>query len=72
MPTRRLPDPPDGWRRGDYPCLHPEHNPPSMMVFEPGSYWPSSNPSALNPLILVAVVTALLVGAGFVAFWWQR
>ena len=30
--TRKIADPPPR------PCQHPEHNPPSMMVFEPGMY----------------------------------
>lgn len=32
----RLPDLP-GWVNG-YPCLHPEHNPPNMIVLPPGRY----------------------------------
>lgn len=32
MPTRKIADLPGR------PCQHPEHNPPSMRVFEPGIY----------------------------------
>ena len=32
MPTRKIGEPPKP------PCRDPEHNPPSMMVFEPGTY----------------------------------
>jgi hypothetical protein len=32
MPTRKIADPPKP------PCRHPEHNVPSMRVFEPGTY----------------------------------
>jgi len=37
MPTRKIADMPlpDQWRRV---CTHPEHNPPSMMVYQPGVY----------------------------------
>ena len=39
MPTRRLPDPVEGtWLPRPEPCHHPDHNPPSHMVFEPGTY----------------------------------
>jgi len=40
MPTERLPDEPEDQRKYSMPigCAHPEHNPPSMMVFEPGRY----------------------------------
>ena len=31
MTTRKIAEPVN-------PCTHPEHNPPSMMVFEPGTY----------------------------------
>lgn len=30
-PTKKIADAP-------VPCFHPEHDPPSMMVFEPGTY----------------------------------
>lgn len=30
--TKKIGEPPQP------PCAHPEHNPPSMMVFEPGTY----------------------------------
>lgn len=33
MPTKRIGDPP-----GRKVCLHPEHNPPTMVVWEPGIY----------------------------------
>jgi len=40
MPTRRLDEPrsplTSEWDNG--PCTHPEHNPPSHMVFQPGRY----------------------------------
>ena len=36
MPTRRIDDPKDTWR--GLPCRHPEHRPPGMRVFEPGTY----------------------------------
>lgn len=32
MPTIKIADPPPP------PCRHPEHNPPSYRVFEPGTY----------------------------------
>jgi hypothetical protein len=32
MSTRKIADPPAK------PCTHPEHHPPSMMVFQPGTY----------------------------------
>lgn len=32
MPTRKIAD------IRSQPCLNPEHNPPSMMVFKPGTY----------------------------------
>lgn len=32
MPTRKIADPPPR------PCSHPEHDPPGMMVFAPGTY----------------------------------
>lgn len=31
MPTRKI-------RDAQIPCRHPEHNPPNMRVYEPGSY----------------------------------
>lgn len=31
MPLRKIAD-------EEVPCRHPEHNPPSMMVLEPGTY----------------------------------
>ena len=34
MPTRKIPET-DRW---PLPCVHPEHNPPSLQVFEPGLY----------------------------------
>lgn len=37
MPTRRLPDP-DQKSWVPHPCMHPEHNPPKHMVFQPGHY----------------------------------
>lgn len=42
MPTRRIAkckdlDPSKPWTI-DNGCVHPEHNPPSMQVFEPGVY----------------------------------
>lgn len=33
MPTRKIADLPDSVLK---PCYHPEHNPPSMIVYEPG------------------------------------
>ena len=33
MPTRKIKD-----LKRFNPCMHPEHDPPSMMVFEPGVY----------------------------------
>lgn len=33
MPTRKIADPPES-----KPCYSPEHSPPSMMVFAPGTY----------------------------------
>lgn len=40
MPTRRLPDDPnDPWvKLRGLPCRDPDHNPPTMMVYEPGLY----------------------------------
>lgn len=32
MPTRKIED----FQEEDTPCWHPEHNPPSHMVFPPG------------------------------------
>lgn len=32
MPTKKIAD----WSKR--PCAHPEHNPPSLMVFSPGVY----------------------------------
>jgi hypothetical protein len=37
MPTKKIAD-------FTYPCLHPEHNPPSMRVFESG-IWEHTCPS---------------------------
>jgi hypothetical protein len=34
MPFRKLEG--DGWKGRS--CLHPEHNPPTMIVLEPGAY----------------------------------
>lgn len=31
MPTIKISD-------LDFPCMHPEHNPPNMIVFDPGVY----------------------------------
>ena len=31
MPLKKIADMPK-------PCLHPEHNPPTMIVLEPGTY----------------------------------
>ena len=36
MPTRKLPDS-EFWKNNP-PCRHPEHNPPNMRVYEPGTY----------------------------------
>lgn len=36
MPTRRLPDS-EIWKQFER-CTHPDHNPPDMRVFEPGTY----------------------------------
>ena len=38
MPTRRILDSEDipTWKRNK--CSHPEHGPPTMMVFKPGTY----------------------------------
>lgn len=36
MSLRRLPDA-EAWKRPK-PCYHPEHDPPGMIVLEPGSY----------------------------------
>ena len=33
MPTRKIADEPK-----DRVCRHPEHNPPGMCVYEPGTY----------------------------------
>lgn len=42
MPTRKigdLPKLPDGRHKPpEKPCFHPEHNPPSMKVYQPGVY----------------------------------
>jgi len=39
MPTRKIRDLPlEHWYTPWPPCQHPEHNPPSHMVFEPGVY----------------------------------
>lgn len=40
MTIERLPDEPDRHGKWSLPadCKHPEHNPPGMMVFEPGRY----------------------------------
>lgn len=35
MPTRKIADLP---KPEDPPCSHPEHNPPTHMAFEPGTY----------------------------------
>jgi hypothetical protein len=37
MPTRKIRDI-DPCDKRFYPCRHPEHNPPSMMVYQPGVY----------------------------------
>jgi hypothetical protein len=38
MPLRKIDDPEhDKWIK-QQPCLHPEHNPPTMIVLEPGTY----------------------------------
>jgi rRNA maturation endonuclease Nob1 len=34
MPTRKIKDI-ETWK---LPCYHPEHNPPSAMVYKPGTY----------------------------------
>lgn len=36
MPTKRIEDEYD--TKDVLPCLDPEHNPPTMQVFEPGHY----------------------------------
>jgi hypothetical protein len=41
MPTRRISPAPKRWEdplERQKTCQHPEHNPPSMRVFEPGIY----------------------------------
>ena len=35
MPTRKISTPKEDRQKV---CVHPEHNPPSMMVFKPGTY----------------------------------
>lgn len=37
MPTRRIADVPDRCA-SPRPCTHPDHGPPTMMVYEPGVY----------------------------------
>jgi hypothetical protein len=37
MPTVKIADPKNPWKL-EKPCFHPEHNPPSHMVFSPGTY----------------------------------
>lgn len=36
MPTRRLPDKDN--KHNKKLCMHPDHNPPLHMVFQPGDY----------------------------------
>lgn len=36
MPTKKIADPPEHERNG--PCRDPKHDPPSMMVYDPGIY----------------------------------
>jgi len=36
MPLKKLDDP--GYWKSAEPCPHPEHNPPNMIVLEPGRY----------------------------------
>jgi hypothetical protein len=41
MPLRKLPDPPSDWpvwTAQKKTCLHPEHDPPTMILLEPGMY----------------------------------
>lgn len=39
MPLRKLPEHEGGWRlEPEQPCTHAEHNPPTMIVLEPGLY----------------------------------
>lgn len=35
---KRIGDLPPSWPQASRPCLHPEHNPPSLIVLEPGVY----------------------------------
>lgn len=35
MSLRKIRDLPKAWT---YPCHHPEHNPPTMIVLQPGVY----------------------------------
>jgi hypothetical protein len=41
MPLRKLPDPeqwPSVWTAEKKTCFHPEHDPPTMILLEPGLY----------------------------------
>lgn len=56
MPTKKISEPDNPWGL-NAPCVHPEHNPPNMMVFEPGTYEHECPSCGVKTVFVVPLIT---------------